>query len=147
MLPTVDPGRANLLRDPHIQLFSRQASSGPIIEAQNRPVATPMMIFGKDITIQDSRLLRGYFEGSRAGTFTKHLISLALGGMGELNEMHPPPFMDLFPTPNIPARQDQDQWEPYMTTCAQVLQQKPPFLIPTLGYEPAAVCFSNFRGR
>ncbi|CDH59006.1 predicted protein [Lichtheimia corymbifera JMRC:FSU:9682] len=139
-LQDVDPQRAAQLDEALIDLFAQQASSG----ATTATGLTPLMIFAKDITREDAALLRGFFDGSRAGTLTRDLITLALGAYQERDNFNPPTFHDLWPVAPIP-RDQQEQWAPFLIASGNVIQHISPLVLVTLGFDPAAASFSNFR--
>lgn len=141
-LQEVDPQRAAQLDGALIDLFAQQAPSG----ATTATGLTPLMIFAKDITREDAALLRGFFDGSRAGYLTGDLISLALGAYQERDNFIPPTFHDLWPVAPIPRNQ-QEQWTPFLNASANVIQHVSPLVLVTLGFDPASASFSNFRHR
>lgn len=141
-LQDVDPQRAAQLADDLIDLFAQQASFG----ATTATGLTPLMIFAKDITREDAALLRGFFDGSRAGYLTRDLILLALGAYDERDNFIPPTFHDLWPVAPIPRNQ-QEQWTPFLNASANVIQHISPLVLVTLGFDPASASFSNFRHR
>lgn len=141
-LRDVDPQRAEQLIDEHIALFAQQASAGATTAAGLKP----LMIFAKDITKEDAELLRGFFDGSRAGRLTSDLISLALGAYDDRENFIPPSFHDLWPMKPIPRNQQQ-QWEPFLFASANVIQNVAPLVLATMGFDPAAASFSNFKHR
>lgn len=141
-LQNVDPLQAAQLEDAHINLFAQQASAG----ATTVENLQPLMIFAKDITIEDAALLRGFFDGSRAGQLTKDLISSALGAFNDRDNFIPPAFHDLWPVKPFP-RSQQQQWQPFLNASAEIIQHISPLVLVTMGFDPAAASFSNFRHR
>lgn len=61
-LLTVDEARVHQISNVHINLFATQAASGAMLNG-----VRPLFIFAKDITREDLKYQRGFFEGSRAG--------------------------------------------------------------------------------
>lgn len=140
-LSRVDEARAHQISNLHINLFARQACSGASLHG-----VSPLTIFAKDITREDLKYQRGFFEGSRAGQITRDLMAHALGVFEGRETFRPPSFHDLWPVKPIP-RQDQNSWIPFQDTSALVISHDDPMVVATLGFDPAAVAFSNFRSR
>ncbi|KAI7883943.1 hypothetical protein K492DRAFT_192142 [Lichtheimia hyalospora FSU 10163] len=138
-LTRVDEARARQIANLHIDLFSRQAASGASLGG-----IRPLFIFAKDITREDLKYQRGFFEGSRSGRITRDLIAHAFGSFEERETFNAPSFHDLWPCKPIP-RQQQNAWIPFMETSVSILQHIDPMVVATLGFDPAAVSFSCFR--
>lgn len=140
-LLTVYEARAHQISNVHINLFAMQAASAAMLNG-----VRPLFIFAKDITREDLKYQRGFFEGSRAGQITRDLIAHAFGVYPNRGTFIAPSFHDLWPTKPI-LRQHQNQWIPFQETSALVVTQVTPMVVATLGFDPAAVAFSNYRSR
>lgn len=140
-LPTIDMQRAAMVRNAHVHLFANQA-----VPPRPQNINPPHVIFAKDITKEDAALLRGFFDGSRAGQLTRDLIASCLQAFDEREFFVPPPFFDLFNCAPYPRNQAANR-APFEQTSAAIIQQINPFVVSTLGFDPHAVAFSTYRGR
>lgn len=141
-LPTIDVQRAGMIGDEHIRLFGTQAAPGQS-QATN---STPLLIFARDITREDGALVRGFFDGSRAGQLTRDLIASCLGSYQVRDNFAPPPSFNLFNCQPF-ERNEQANRDPFEEAAAAVVRRANPFVVSTLGFDPHATAFSNYRGR
>lgn len=146
-----DPVMANRITDEHLELFAHQAlpHANRFHQINEQIAMVPFMVIGKDITIQDFSLLRGFFDGSRSGTVTADLMRMALNGMQDQPlenhlelELQIPCFVDLWPVP----KQDYF-WDLHTQALSRVLAYINPAVMVTCGFDVARVAVSNFHDR
>lgn len=142
-LPAIDVQRASMIGDEHIRLFGTQAAPSQL-QATN---FIPLLIFARDITREDGALVRGFFDGSRAGELTRDLIASCLGSYYVRDNFVPPPFFDLFNCQPFERSEQQANQDPFEETAAAIVRRVNPFVVSTLGFDPHATAFSNYRGR
>lgn len=150
-LAGVDQVMADRITNDHLELFAHQAlpHANRFHQVNEETAIVPFMIVGKDNTIQDFSLQRGFFEGSRSGTITGDLMRMALNGMqGQPLENHLdlqlqiPCFGDLWPIP----KQDYF-WELHTQSLSRMLAYINPAVMMTCGFDVARVAISNFHDR
>lgn len=137
----VDEARAHQISNVHDILFARQATSGAMLNG-----VRPLYVFAKDIKREDLEYQRGFFEGSRSGQIARDLISHTFGVYEQRASFIVPAFHYLWPTKPILC-QYQNVWIPFQGTPALVVNQVAPMIVETLGFDPTAVAFSNYRSR
>lgn len=150
-LAGVDQVMADRITNDHLELFAHQAlpHANRFHQVNEQTAIVAFMIVGKDNTIQDFSLQRGFFEGSRSGTITGDLMRMALNGMQnqpldnhlEL-QLQIPCFGDLWPIP----KQDYC-WDLHTQSLSHTLTHINPAVMVICGFEVARVAISNFHDR
>lgn len=59
----------------------------------------------------------------------------------------PTPFFDLFNCQPFERSEQQANRDPFEETAAAIVRRVNPFVVSTLGFDPHATAFSNYRGR